>query len=344
MRVTQLEINRTLLADLEKLNRNFVDINRQLSSGKKLNFLGDSPIGSADLVDITEQAQRLDAYSFNLISAGYQLKSSESALNAVYNGFVSIHTLGMNAANDPTNKYGRQAELNEILILRDELVARGNTRVDGISIFSGTAVNEDRPFMIARVDVNGNFVAADGITIIADKDGNLQAGHNVNELVPPDPNEAGQVNGMGKVFYKGNDTVNKIPVGDDVEVVAGVSGSQAMGAVFKAIDDLIEQIRNSITVDGEVEKISTALNSFENALNELNNARGEVGVNLGMVERMAAMIETRNVVLTEQRSKIEDANILEVALKIGQLQTAQNAALSAASAILQQSNLFDTLG
>jgi flagellin-like hook-associated protein FlgL len=327
MRVTQLEINRTLLADLEKLNRNFVDINRQLSSGKKLNFLGDSPIGSHDLVDITEQAQRLDAYAFNVISAAYQLKSSESALNAVYNTFVSIHTLGENAANDPTNKLGRQAELNEILILRDELVSRGNTLVDGVSIFSGTAVNVDRPFYIAQVDEGGHYVL--------DADG---------KPVPLDSTDMGTINGLGKVYYAGNEYTNKIPVGDAVEVIAGVSGSQAMGAVFETIDNLIEQIRNSIEKDGEIEKISKALDSFENALNELNTARGEVGVNLGIVERMAAMIESRNVVLTEQRSKIEDANVLEVALKIGQMQTAQNAALSASSAILKQSNLFDTLG
>jgi len=304
MRVTQLEISRNLLTDLEKINRNFVDVNRQLSSAKKLNFLGDSPIGSADLVDITEQALRLDAYRFNIISSSYQLRSSESALNAVYNAFVSIHTLGMTAANEPINSEGRKAILNEITILRDELISRGNTQVNGKYIFAGTAV-DIKPFELDNSD-------------------------------PAYPN--------GKVIYNGNNNVNTIPVGDGVEVVAGVSGEDAMGAVLKAVDDLIEKIRNSIDVNGELEKISGALNDFGNALNELNNARGKVGVSLGMVERMSAMIDTRNVVLTEQRSKIEDANILEVAMRINQLQTAINAALSSGGAILQQNNLFDIIG
>jgi len=337
MRVTQLEISRNLLTDLENLNRNFVDVNRQLSSGKKLNFLGDSPIGSTDLVNITEQAQRLDAYRFNIIASSYQLKSSESALNAVYNGFVSIHTLGMNAANETTSKDGRTAILNEILILREELIAKGNTQVNGFSIFAGTAVDVKEPFVLAKVNAAGEY---------EDKKGNLI----LDEHGAPILGTIGDID--GRVFYLGNDNVNKIPVSDGVEVFAGVSGNEAMGAVFMAVDNLIEKIRNSIQVDGDLEEISKALNDFGvnnfggalGALSELNNARGKVGVNLGAVERISATIEARNVVLTEQRSKIEDANALEVALRISQLQIAQNAATASGAAIIQQKTLFDIIG
>jgi hypothetical protein len=56
------------------------------------------------------------------------------------------------------------------------------------------------------------------------------------------------------------------------------------------------------------------------------------------------MIETRDTALKGQRSNIEDANVLEVAVRIGQLQTAINAALSSGGAILQQNTLFDIIG
>ena len=301
MRVTQLEISRNLLTDLEKINRNFVDVNRQLSSGKKLSFLGDSPIGNADLVDITERALRLDAYRFNTTASSYQLKSAEAALNAVYNAFVSIHTLGMTAANEPTNTQGRKAVLSEITILRDELISRGNTQVDGLYIFAGTSV-KTLPFTI-------------------------------NNTTP-----------TGRVEYNGSDKVNSIPVSDGVDVISGVSGKNAMGAVLEAVDLLMEKIQNSIDGTGGIDEISKALNFFGDALIELNDARGQVGVSLSMVERMAAMIDTRNTILTEQKSKIEDANILEVTMRISQLQTAINAAMSSGGAILKQNNLFDIIG
>ena len=179
MRVTQLELNRNFLTDLEKLYSNFVDVNRQLSTGKKLNYLGDSPLGSADLVDITQQALRLDTYRSNMISSAYQLKASEAALNAVYNAFVDIHTLGSQAANEPTSAEGREAIRLEIEKLRDEIMSRGNTQVDGIYIFAGTAV-DSAPFEIDTVtghvvysgneDVN-NIPIGDGVSVDAGVDG-----------------------------------------------------------------------------------------------------------------------------------------------------------------------------
>jgi len=306
MKVTQLEITRNLLTDLEKLNRSFADVNRQLSSHKKLNTLSDSPFGSASLVNITEQALRLDTYRFNVINSSFQLKTAESALNAVNNIFTSINVLGMQAANEPIPTDGRKAILNEIESLRDELIARGNTQVEGRYIFAGSLVN----------------VAPFELDIIR--------------------NSAGEK--TGETFsYNGNDNVHSIPIGDGVEVVAGVSGQKALGAVFDAVNDLIAALETAIANDN-ADGIGAALEAFGSALSELGAARGQIGASLSMVERMSAMIDTRDGVLREQRSNLEDANIYEVAIRLGQLQTAINAALSSGGAILQQNSLFDIIG
>ena len=304
MHVTQLEMSRNLLNDLEKLNRSFADVNRQLSTTKKLNYLGDSPLGSADLVDITQQALKLEAYGYNMIESSYKLKASEAALNAVYNALISIYTLGESAANEPTSVEGRKAILLEITKLRDELISRGNTQVDGMYIFGGTSVNK-APFEL---------------------DGTL--------------------NVVDYTLTGSENRVNSIPIGDGVNVEAGVTGEKSMGAVFDAVDKLIKAIDDSINNPGGpgVEGIDEALGRFSGALDELNAARGEIGVNLSIVERMSAMLDTRATVLREQRANIEDANILEVATRIGQLQTAINAALLSGSTILQQNTLFDIIG
>ena len=297
MRVTQLETHRNLLTDLEKLNRDFADVNRQLSSTKKLNILSDSPFGSASLVDISEQALRLETYRFNIIASAYQLNSAESALNAVNNAFVSIHTLGMQAATETLSSDSREAIVNEIKNIRDELVARGNTQVDGRYLFAGSS-NDKPPFELNN----------------------------------------------GVVEYKGNENIHSIPVGDGVEVVAGVSGSKALGAVFDAVDSIIASIDNSIAGVGTLKQIGDALGKFQKGMIELGQARGQIGVSLSMVDRMSAMLDTRNGVLREQRSHIEDANIAEVAVRIQQLQTAIDAALSSGGAVLRQSSLFDIVG
>ena len=304
MRVTQLEISRNLFADIESLNRSFVDVNRQLSSGKKLNKLSDSPLGSADLVDITEQALRLGTYRSNITLSSYQLKSAESVLNQAYNAFVSINTLGTNAATETNSPEGRQSILNEIENLREELIAIGNTKVGGIYIFAGTDV-KTAPF----------------------------------ELVETAPGS-----GYYDSVYSGNQNVNSVPVADGVEVVVGVHGQQALGAVLKKVDDLIEATKRSIDGTGVIGDIGISLEGFGNALDELGLARGQIGVSLSLVERLSEIIGDRDIVLTEQRSNIEDANALEVAMRISQLQIAINAALSSGGAVLSQRTLFDIIG
>ncbi|MDR0311581.1 MAG: hypothetical protein LBJ21_08340 [Acidobacteriota bacterium] len=308
MRVTELETGRNLLTDLEKLNRNFADVNRQLSSGKKLNKLSDSPLGSADLVYITQEALRLDAYRFNIIESKYKLSSADTALNEMNNAFTRFFTLGSNAANESTNKEGRESILSEMEILREQLVALANTQVDGNYIFAGTNVNE-QPFKLVK--------AGDP----------LHTGLHETETV-----------------YTGNTNVISIPVGDGVLVKASVDGKTAFEDVFKKVDDIIAAVKGSIYGTGTVEGIGTALEGFGDSLNTLSQARGQVGISLSMVERMSSIIAARDVVLTTQRSHIEDANALEVAVRINQLQTAVNAALSSGGAILKQNTLFDIIG
>ena len=310
MRVTQLEISRNLLTDLEGLNRNFIDVNRQLSSGAKLNKLSDSPLGSADLVDITEQAQRLDSYRFNITNSSYQLKYAESVLNQAYNAFVAIQTRGTNAANETVSVDGRRSLLNEIELLRDEIISIGNTKVDGIYIFAGTLV-DTKPFELVNDPVKNP--------------------------VPPDDE-------LLYFQYNGNQNENKVPVSDDVEVFTSVNGKAALGAILEKVDGLIEAIKKSIDGTGTVDAIGDSLDGFGDALDVLGTARGKIGVSLSMVERLSSLINARETVLKEQRSVIEDANALEVTQRIAQLQTAMNAAIASGGAVLSQRTLFDILG
>ena len=292
MRVTQLESSRNLMSDLEKLNKNFAEANRRLSSGKKINDFADSPVGSADLVDIAKQSLRLDTYRTNINAASYRLKSAESVLNEANNILTSIGVLGEQGANEPLSSEGRKTIGLHIQELRDQMIAIGNTSVDGCHIFAGSMVTTV-PF-----ELNG-----------------------------------------GSVGYHGNSAVNSIPVADGVEVMSGVSGGNTFSAVFEMIDDLVA----AFDAD-DVTAIQAALGKFSDAMNELSQARGQVGTSLSMVGKLSAMLDSREIILTEQRSSIEDANELETIVRIQQLQGAINAALSSGGAILQQSTLFDIVG
>ncbi|MDR0842536.1 MAG: flagellar hook-associated protein FlgL [Acidobacteriota bacterium] len=292
MRVTQLESSRNLMSDLNRLNKSFIDENRRLATGKKLNDLADSPLGSAALVDITEQSLRLETYRFNINASSYQLKSADSVLNEANNALSAIYVLGSEGASEAVSSDSRKAIGLQIEKLREQMIAIGNTQVDGRYIFAGSKVTTT-PFELSG----------------------------------------------GSVAYNGNTAANSIPVSDGVEIVAGVTGEQAFDLVFKAIDGLV----GAFATD-DVRAIESELEKFAGAMSELGQARGQIGTSLSMVEKLSGMLDSRDTVLTEQQSSIEDANEMETIVRISQLKTAIDAALSSGGAILQQSTLFDIIG
>jgi flagellar hook-associated protein 3 FlgL len=292
MRVTPLEIGRNFLGGLEDLNDRLNDINKQVSSGKKLTDLKDSPVGSAQLVALSEQAADVDQYQSNLNSGSYFLGMADSILNEVNNLTTAIFTKGSQAASGSTTNDARATLASEVRSLRAQLVALANSQVNGRYIFAGSKTDQ-APFE----------VAADA------------------------------------VVYHGDSAVNAISVEDGLQVKQGVSGSAAFSSIFSTVDSLLSNLD-----DNNTSGIKSSLETFASALSQLNIARGEVGANLGILQELKTTLDARETSLTEQRSRVEDADMAQAVVQLSQVQSALQAAVSAGGSILQQSNLFDILG
>jgi flagellin-like hook-associated protein FlgL len=141
------------------------------------------------------------------------------------------------------------------------------------------------------------------------------------------------------VIYNGSDSVNKVPVNDGDEVPQGVSGSATFGSMFSAMDGLLGNLDA-----GNMEGSKTSLAQFSGALNDLEQSRGLIGTNLNQLQSLSGVLESKKAVLTERKSKIEDANMVESTLRLSQLKSALDGALSVGGNMLKQSNLFDILG
>jgi flagellar hook-associated protein 3 FlgL len=292
MRVTQSEMYRTFASNIHNLNEDLAGVNSQMSSGKKLNDLADSPSGSADLVTITDQALKVDMYHSNIEAGTYHMKAAESALNEANNLFSSIQALGSQAISDATNPDSRAAMVEQLRSYRDQMIALGNSQPDGYYLFAGTKVNAD-PF-----EISGD-----------------------------------------QVIYNGNDEINTVPIGNGVEVAQGVSGSAAFGSVFNTIDGLLANLDSN-----DIEGTKASLTQFAAAFKDLEQARGSIGTNLTIMQNMSGVLDSQKMLLTERKSNIEDANMVDATLRLSQLKTALDGALSAGGSILKQSNLFDILG
>jgi flagellar hook-associated protein 3 FlgL len=173
MRVTQAETYRNFLTNLETLNDRLNKVNEQVSSGKILTHLKDSPAGSAQLITLSEQASEIDQYQSNVDTSSYFLGMADTILNEVNNLATTIYTKGSQSTSVSINEEERSAIATEIRSLRDQLISLGNSQVRGRYIFAGSktssepfSVNGDAVLYRGDEDVN-NISVDDGLQVQA---------------------------------------------------------------------------------------------------------------------------------------------------------------------------------
>lgn len=292
MRVAQTEICNSLFSDLGKHNEDLAKYSSQLSSGKILNHLRDSPSGSAKLVALAKIDADIDQYISNTDTGNMYLGVAESVLNEVNNLVASIYSKGSQAASEILGEDSRSALAYEIRSLRDQIVSLANTEVRGRHIFAGSMVAE-APFLLE----------GDAIT------------------------------------YRGDGIVNTLSVDSGTEVQMNYAGDTMFNPVFAAIDGLLAALDAN-----DVGEIQSVLSGISPALSDLSKVRAQIGSNMSLLESVETRLESRETAVREQRSRIEDADMAQSAVLLKQTQTALDAAVSAAGAVLTQRNLFDILG
>ncbi len=148
MRVAQSETYRSFLGNLETLNERMNKLNSQVSSGKKLAQLKDSPASSAQLIGMRDQAAEIDQYQTNIDSGSYFLGMADSIFNEVNNLVTSIYAKGSQSASESVTADDRATIGTEIRSLRDQILALANSQVLGRYIFAGSRTSS-APFIVS---------------------------------------------------------------------------------------------------------------------------------------------------------------------------------------------------
>ncbi len=165
MRVTQNEIYRTFVSDIERFNDNLNTISQQVSSGKKLTALTDSPAGVAKLVSLTDQKAEIDQYNFNTDAETLTFQTADSTLNEMNNLLTSIYTNGSEAASGATTQATRTTIANQIDALNQQILSLQQTQANGRNIFSD---DPSKVTVADNVEVDLNVHASDAFNQISD--------------------------------------------------------------------------------------------------------------------------------------------------------------------------------
>jgi len=156
MRITQSETYSNFISDIETLNEAYNHASQEVSSGKTLNQLQDSPGSSAELLSLDDQASDIDVYESSANMASYYLQTADSALSSVNDLLTSIYSEGSEAASDSMTADDQASIATNIQSLQNQILSLANSQANGRYIFAGSSVTS-QPFQI-----NGDSVSYSG--------------------------------------------------------------------------------------------------------------------------------------------------------------------------------------
>jgi flagellar hook-associated protein 3 FlgL len=290
MRVTQSEISRNFLFNLESLNSSFNKFSQQISSGKKLTQLKDSPVGSAEMVSLKELAAEIDQYRSNVDTGSYFLKVSDSVLGEVNNLATSIYARGSMAATETISAEGRAAIAIEIRTLRDQIFSLSNTQARGRYIFGGSEVTS-APFIL-----NGDTVSYQG-------DGDT------NRIVVDDGMEAPMNVSGSAAFNSIFTTINTLLTAIDSNNVSNIQTSLApFSSALLALGQTRGQIGSGLSL---LDNVTAVLNSKETNLIERQSAIEDADMAKAAVQ-LNQIKTAQNAAMTAGGSILKQSNLFDI--------------------------------
>jgi flagellar hook-associated protein 3 FlgL len=144
MRITTNMLSDQIINNLNIDLARIADVNKQVSTGKRINQPSDDPLGAQRVVNLNEAIAQIDQYKRNTDYINNWVATSESSLSEVVSSLSRARTLAMRGANDATLS---QDELNALAddidgILKNVLQL-SNSTLEGKSIFAGAQTNTE---------------------------------------------------------------------------------------------------------------------------------------------------------------------------------------------------------
>jgi flagellar hook-associated protein 3 FlgL len=133
--------------------------------------------------------------------------------------------------------------------------------------------------------------------------------------------------------YSGNDGVNSVQIGDQLNVQVNLPGSQVFSNsttnVLGSLSSLVTALQN-----GDTAAISTATSAVSAALNYVSQQRVVYGNAESQVNAQETYLQQETVNLSSQATSLVGVDMAKAATTLSQAETANNAALAAASKVV----------
>ncbi len=137
MRVNPFYVS-NLVGSLNQTQASEQQLTAELSSGVRVNSLGDDPLAAGENVELLNQIQQDDSFTQTSSLVQGQLQVADSALGGVVSQLTQAISLATSADNGTLNANDLKSVSNQIAGIRDEVVSLANTSYQGQYIFGGS--------------------------------------------------------------------------------------------------------------------------------------------------------------------------------------------------------------
>lgn len=141
MRITSGSYYNNIYGENNKLNKQLFDVNKQISSGLKIQYAHEDPNIFIDTLRLDDEITTLTQVK-NSAQSAYKISTqTDTTIGEIVKTLESMKVKMVNAANDAHSDTSTQAIAKELRGLQNRLLTLANTSIGGQYLFSGTATS-----------------------------------------------------------------------------------------------------------------------------------------------------------------------------------------------------------
>ncbi|MBF8982981.1 flagellar hook-associated protein FlgL [Lutibacter sp. B2] len=263
MRITNMMMINNMMGNLNTHLNRMDKIDNQVSTGKRINRPSDDPVGTAQVLKFTSDISAHEQYKKNADEANSWLDATETAVSQLKDVLQRVRELTVRGASGTMAEDDKKAIQKEIVQLKDQMVAIGNTTFAGKYLFGGYKTTE-KPFTIEETEVgskikyNGKFISPEGI-VDGDTDSDKFKEFLTNE------------NNKGINHGDMNDEI-KIEIGTANFMKVNITGDDLIGQGFGGAFETLTKL----------EKVLNGEEDYKHGFVDMEYGTGNIaGINLG---------------------------------------------------------------
>lgn len=307
VRVTANSYFNNIYGENNKLNRQLFDVNKQISSGLKIQYSHENPGIFIDTLRLDDEIATLNQTKTSAQNAYKLSTQTDTAIGEIVKTLESMKVKMINAANDSQSDASLQAIAKELRGIQNHLKSLANTSINGQYIFSGTSTGT-KP-----IDANGSYQGNDkdiyaflgsgiqqkynvsGTQLFLGQENNVQRSITANvsqtsltDLYPDIMQDPSIPRSLGKETYiSGSNTIRDLMGDTDSSATNDIAktaffylqGTRSDGTSFKSkigmtMTDTVDNLMNKIALAYDINQLNPSANNVTVAM----NAHGQIEI------------------------------------------------------------------